>query len=783
MGVRYVGAHVQRMEDPRLVTGHGRYVDDITLDGMLHAAFLRSPHAHARIRGIDSVRAEALRGVHAVLTQADLVARFGPQFDKPMAQLYPAPAITQDRTQYPLAKDEVCHVGQTVALVVADSRAVAEDALALIDVDFAALPAVVDVRTALDAGAPPAHAGAGTNLAGQLRAKFGDIDDAFARAEHVFSTAFLQHRGGCHAMECRGVIARDDPYGDGLTIWSSTQCPYLVRRALARWLGEPEERVRLIAPDVGGGFGPKAGHYPEEIVVPLAARILGRPVKWIEDRREHFTATTTQRDQHWSIEVACTNEGRILGLRGRVTHEQGAYIPYGVLLAFSSLAPLPSAYAIPAVDVGLDIVFTNTTPNTPVRGAGRPYANYAVERAVQVVAYGLGLDQAEVRRRNLIRADQMPYETGATLRDGSKAKYDSGDYHACLDKALALADYAGFPARQRAARAAGRWLGIGVSCCIEDTGIGPYEGTLVRVEPGGRIMVRTGAAGQGQGHHTMAAQIVAENLGVRPEDIIFESADTGKFAHGVGTIGSRVAANLGPSALDAALQVRDKALKLAAEVLEAAEADLDIEDGFVRVNGAPDVRIALGELALKLAPMSGVRVPAGFTPSLEATSYAGSSGSPIANGTNVAEVEVDPGTGAVRILRYSVAHDCGVMINPMIVDGQIIGGVVHGIGNALFERMIYDDQGQPLTTNYGEYLLPLATEMPRIDIVHQETPSPLNPLGVKGAGEGGTIPAAAAVVAAIENALAEYGVVIDYYPVGPQYLAEKIDAATRQAAE
>ncbi|MEK9661623.1 MAG: xanthine dehydrogenase family protein molybdopterin-binding subunit [Alphaproteobacteria bacterium] len=782
MGVRYVGAHVQRMEDPRLVTGHGRYTDDITLEGMLHAAFLRSPHAHAKINGIDVSRAKELPGVHEVLTQASLVEAFGPGFDKPMAQLYPAPALTQDRTQYPLAKDEVCYVGQTVAIVIADSRAIAEDALALIDVDYATLPAVVDIRKALEPGAPLAHEGDESNLAGQLRAKFGDIDDAFAKADHVFKTDFMQHRGGCHAMECRGVLARDDFYGDGLTVWSSTQCPYLIRRALARWLGEAEERVRIIAPDVGGGFGPKAGFYSEEIVIPLAARHMGRPVKWIEDRREHFVATTTQRDQYWDLEVACTNDGKIIGLRGNVTHEQGAWIPYGVLLAFSSIAPLPSAYSIPAVDVGLDIVFTNTTPNTPVRGAGRPYANYAVERAVQAVAYGLGIDQAEVRRRNLITADQMPYETGATLRDGSKAKYDSGDYIACLDKAMAKADYASFPERQAKARADGRLLGIGVSCCIEDTGIGPYEGAMVRVEPGGKVMVRSGAAGQGQGHHTFVAQIVAENLGIRPEDVIFESADTGKFAHGVGTIGSRVAANLGPAALDASIQVRDKAIKLAAEVLETAEADLDIEDGFVRVNGAPDVRVSLGDLALQLAPMSGVRVPTGFTPSLEATSYAGSSGSPIANGTNIAEVEVDPGTGEVRVLRYTVAHDCGTMMNPMMVDGQILGGVVHGIGNALFERMIYDDQGQPLTTNYGEYLLPLATEMPHIDIVHQETPSPLNPLGVKGAGEGGTIPAAAAIVAAIENALAEYGVVVDYYPVGPQYLTELIDVAEGKAA-
>ena len=779
MGVRYIGAEVQRMEDPRLITGHGRYVDDITMQGMLHAAFLRASQAHAKIRSIDTSRAAEMPGVQRVFTLAD----FAPEYRKPMNQLYPAPVIEQNKTQYPLAKDEVCYVGEAVAVVVADSRAIAEDALALIEVDYETLPAVVNIMTALEDGAPLAHADTSSNLMGRMRSKFGDIDDAFAKADHVFSADFMQHRGGCHSMETRGVIARDDPWGEGLSLWTSAQSPYLIRRALATWLGEPEERVRVIAPDVGGGFGPKAGFYPEEIVIPLVARALGRPVKWIEDRREHFVSTTTQRDQHWHLEVACTNEGKMLGLRGTVTHENGAYIPYGILLPNSSLMPLPGAYAIPAVDVGVDIVFTNTVPNSPVRGAGRPCGIYAVERMVQTVSRELGISPEEVRRRNYVRPEQMPYETGATLRGGAPLVYDSGDYEALLDKALDLADFAGFKERQAAARKEGRYLGIGISSCIEDTGMGPYEGTTVRVESSGKVAVRTGAASQGQGHHTMIAMIVAENLGVAPEDILFESADTGKFPHGVGTIGSRVAANVGPSAFDAATKVRAKALRLAAEVLEASEADLDIEDGVVRVNGVPDLSITLGELAVKLSPASALRVPAGFDPLLEATSYDGSSGSPIACGSNVAEVEVDPGTGEVRVLRYSVAHDCGVMINPMIVHGQIVGGVIHGIGNALFERMIYDDQGQPLTTNYGEYLLPLASEMPRVDVTHMETPSPLNSLGVKGAGEGGTIPAAPAVVAAIENALAEFNVVIDYYPVDPQYLCELIDKGAAQAAE
>ena len=772
MGVRYIGAEVQRMEDPRLITGHGRYVDDIVFGDMLHAAFLRSSQAHAKIRSIDTSKASALSGVKKVFTLADL----GPNYERRMNQLYPAPVIEQNKTQYPLAKDEVCYVGEAIAVVVADSRAIAEDALALIVVDYETLQAVIDVRTALEDGAQLAHSDATSNLMGKMRSKFGDIEDAFSKADHVFSAGFMQHRGGCHSMETRGVIARDDPWGDGLTLWTSAQSPYLIRRALANWLGEPEERVRVIAPDVGGGFGPKAGFYPEEIVIPLVARIMECPVKWIEDRQEHFISTTTQRDQYWNLEVACKSDGKILGLKGKVTHENGAYIPYGILLPNSSLTPLPGAYSIPAIDVGLDIVFTNTVPNSPVRGAGRPCGIYAVERMVQLVSRRLGIDPAVVRRRNFVRPEQMPYETGAKLRGGDPVIYDSGDYEALLDKALELSDYDSFKVRQSEARKEGRYLGIGISSCIEDTGMGPYEGTTVRVEASGKIVVKTGAASQGQGHHTMISMIVAENLGVTPEDIIFESADTGKFPHCIGAIGSRIAANVAPSAFDAASKVRAKALKLAAEILETAEADLDIEAGIVRVNGAPDVSISLGELAIKLTPPSSTRVPIGFDPILEATSFDGSSGSPIASGTNVAEVEVDTGTGEVKILRYSVAHDCGVMINPMIVHGQIVGGVVHGIGNALFERMIYDDQGQPLTMNYGEYLLPLASEMPRIDVTHIETPSPLNSLGVKGAGEGGTIPAAAAIIAAIENALEEFSVEVDYYPVDPQYLTSLIEA-------
>ncbi len=776
MGVRYFGARVARLEDPRIVTGHGRYVDDIELPDMLHAAFVRSTHAHALIKTIEVAVAKQMAGVHAVLTLND----FGePYRDRPMDQTYASPLLKQSFTQYPLAKDEVNFVGQTVALVVAESRAIAEDAAAQVRIDYEPLPVTVDCRRALDADAPHVHLHSEGNLAAQLAVGFGDIDAVFNAAEHVFACDFHEHRGGCHAVECRGVIAHDDPYNGGLTIYSSTQTPYLVRRWVARYLDEDENALRVVAPDVGGGFGPKAGVYAEEVAIPLAARILKRPVKWIEDRREHFTATNQQGDQMWHLEVAATGDGVIEGLRGRVICDMGAFVPYGLLLPFTSVNPLPGPYAISAMDVKLDAVFTNTTCNSPVRGAGRPNAAYAMERMIETVARELNLDPAEVRARNFVRKDQFPYQPGHKLPNGKPITYDSGDFHSLLEKALKLADYKGFKKRQKAALKEGRYLGIGISSCIEDTGMGPFEGVTVRVQPSGKVMIETGAASQGQGHETVFSQIVADRLGVQIDDIVYRSADTGAFPIGVGTVASRVICNAGPAAHDAAGQVADKAIELAAQLLGSAGDKLEISDGIVQVKDDPsaNISVSLGELALKLSPSTGGIVPEGFAPGLEATSYQSSKAPPTASGTNVAEVEVDIGTGEVRLLKYSIAHDCGKMVNPMLVEGQIIGGVVHGIGNALFERMHYDDQGQPLSTNYGEYLLPLATELPQIDIVHQETLSPNNPMGIKGAGEGGTIPAANAVIAAIENALVPFGIVINDHPVDPQRICRLIDRA------
>jgi len=772
VGARNVGAVVKRLEDPRFLAGLGRYTDDIVLPGMLEMAFVRSSEAHAAIRSIDASAAKAVPGVVAVWTLPDL----GAIAQKPMLQSYPSPAIKQNITQYPLARDEVCYVGEAIAVVVAESRYVAEDAAALVTVDYDSLPHAVDVRDAAQTGAAPVHRGGQTNVAATVAWKFGDAAAAFARAPHVFHESYHQHRGAPHSMEGRGVIAQNDVAAGQLMLWSSTQSPFLVRRYLAQYLEREEAAIRVMAPDVGGGFGPKAGHYPEELVAALAAMKLGRPVKWIEDRREHFLTTTQQRDQWWEVEVACEPSGKVQAIRAKCLHDNGAYLPYGLLLPMTSIVPFPGPYAIPSVEVTLDCVFTNAVPTTPIRGAGRPCAAFILERSMDTVARNLGIDRAEVRRVNFVRKDQFPYETGARLPTGVTIQYDSGDYAGCLERVLSSSGQSGFETRRAQAAKDGRWVGLGIASYNEDTGLPPYEGATVKVLPSGRIAVELGSCAQGQGLETIAAQIAADQFDVDPQDVVVRTGDTAIGAIALSTVGSRVASTAGPSIHLAAMQVRDKAIRLAALQLETADQDLEITRGSVHVKGVAERKITLGELAKRLISNVNVPLPGGFTPGLEATAYHTPPRPVYANGSNVAEVEVDIETGMVTLLGYWVAHDCGTLINPMLVEGQIIGGVVHGIGNALYERMIYDrDSGQPVTTNFGDYLLPIATEMPPIHLEHMETPSPLNPLGVKGAGEGGTIPGIACIVSAVEDALRPLGVKVNEYPISPERLLQLID--------
>ena len=772
MGAKLFGARVKRLEDPALLAGRGRFVHDVKLAGVLHTCFVRSPHAHAMLRGIDIKPAMGIPGVHTVLTADDLPE---PMRSQPMPMLLPNPAITVARTQTVLARDEVHYVGQPIAVVIADTRYIAEDAAASLIVNYTLLDAVGDCRDAIKDGAARAHSDLDSNIVAKFALAYGDIDAAFADAAHVFNEMIWQHRGGGMALETRAVLASLDPVSDVLTVWTSTQTPHIGRRMLADLCGRGLESIRVIAPDVGGGFGPKAIFYPEEAVIPAAAVKFGRPLKWIEDRREHFLCTTQERDQYWEIAIAVDTNGRILGVRGRMFHDSGAYVPWGVIMPYIAAVTVPGPYVVPAYSLETIVALTNKVPTTPVRGAGRPQAVFAMERLLDRVARELRLDRAEVRRRNFIKPEQMPYAVGLMFRDGKPLVYDSGDYPKGQEAALRLADYEDFRARQRAARETGRLIGIGIANYVEGTGLGPFEGVTVRVLPTGKVAVMTGATSQGQGTRTTLSQIIADQVGCHLDDIMMTVGDTGAIAQGIGTFASRQAVNAGCSAQIASQIVRMQLIALAARALGVAESDIDLEHGRAIARTGNKPTIPFGELARLAQGTPGVALPTGQAAGLEHTAYYAPPQAAYCSGTHVAEVEVDHMTGAVKILKYTVAHDCGRVINPLIVDGQVQGGVAHGIGNALFERMLYDENAQPLSTTFADYLLPIATDVPSCAIAHLETTNPFNPLGVKGAGEGGTIPAPAAIIAAIEDALSPFSVHFAETPLTP----ERIVAALR----
>jgi carbon-monoxide dehydrogenase large subunit len=788
MGAKEIGARVYRTEDPALLVGRGRFVGDLRMPGMLHVAFVRSPYAHARLRAIRTERARSLPGVRAVLTVADLPARL--RLPIPMTTLIPPVVKTafpteKDVTQCALATDEVCYVGQAVAAVVAESRYLAEDAAELVEADYEELSAVADARAAVAPGAPRVHQRLDGNVACRLALGKGDVEAAFRSAAHVFSVSLSTHRGNASSLEGRAVLAVPDPVEDRLTVWSSCQAPHNNARVLAHLLGRSLESIRVVAPDVGGGFGPKAPFYAEEGVVAACAQMLAQPVRWIEDRREHFLATTREGDQFWDVAIALDRDGKILGVRGTMLHDNGAYLPLGIIAPHTGAATMHGPYVIPNFQLDVTVAFTNKVPCTVIRGAGRPQGVFAMERLMDRAAGGMGIDRAELRRRNLIEPAQMPYSIGLVYRHGETIIYDSGDYPACQAKALGLAGYEGFPARQAAARAAGRYLGIGVANFVEGTGLGPFESATVRVMPKGKVHVATGSSPQGQGHRTTLAQVCAEQLGVGIDDITVVCGDTGAISMGVGTVSSRSGANAGSAVLLAAGEVRRKLVKIAAQNLEALEDDLELSGGRVHFKGDPAAGLTLDEL-WRIA-MGGGRfggwMPRGVaTPGLEATSYFTPPQSTFCNGTHVAEVKVDIATGEVRITNYVVAHDCGNIINPLIVDGQIQGGVAHGVGNALFEWMGYDANAQPTTANFADYLLPMAPGVPPVKIAHLSSPTPINPLGVKGVGEGGTIGAPAAIVAAVEDALRPFELKLDEFPLSPQRVVELLSRCARWPA-
>jgi len=776
-GAKWFGANVRRKEDPTLLRGAGRYVDDIHLHGMLEAAFVRSPFPHALINKIDVTAARAMPGVHAVLTYADLPEGML----EPMEMLQPNASIQENLMPYILAKDEVFYAGEAIAIVVADNRYLAEDAAALVDIDYTPLPAVSDCLKSIDPATPLVHSTGKSNVPARMTLQSGDVEFAFRNAANVYARRITQHRGGAFFMECRGIIADWSEAAGTLTAYVTTQAPHRLQRSLIGLLSCNDNQVRVIAPDVGGGFGPKGPIYHEYLAACAASVQLKRPVKWIEDRRENFVATNQERDQIWDMEIAVDADAKILGLRGRLVHDAGAYIPWGVVLPWISAATVPGPYVIPSYKVEILAALTNKISTTPVRGAGRPQGVMVMERLMDLVAQERGLDPADVRLRNMIRPEQMPYKVGITFRDGRPVTYDSGDYPACQNKALEIADYEGFKKRQVEARKQGRYVGMGISNAVEATGLGPYEGATVRVANNGKIAVYLGASTQGQSHKTTLAQIAADHFGVDIADVTVTTGDSATISQGMGTFGARIAVTGGNSVHLAAAEVAGKIKKIASEMLEVPENDLVLRNGRVEVVDAGGNSTGLSktfrEIAVKSIGQTGFAMPAGTTPGLESTSYFLPERSTYSNGTHVVEVEVDIETGQVSFGRYVVMHDCGRVINPMVVEGQVVGGVAHAIGNALFEQLMYDENAQPLTTNFGEYMLPLADNVPNIEVHHQETPSPLNPLGVKGAGEGGTIAGIAAIIAAVENALQPLGVRIDEAPISPQRIVELIKAA------
>ena len=774
MATRSFGERITRNEDAKLLTGRALFIDDVELPGMAHAALLRSPVAHGRLKQIDVTAARAHPGVLAVYVADDLGAFWG---HGPL--LVPPPpipgAVFNARTQVPLARDKVRHVGEPLAVVIAESRYIAEDALALITVEIEPLPAVVDLEAAVCEASARVHEDVPANTASHARQTRGDYAQAAATAHRVIRRRFAYDHGASAPIETRGIVAQWEARAEHLTLWVTTQAPVFLRNGLAGWFGLGEGQVRVIAPFIGGGFGPKIMlFYPEEILIPFAAMKLGRPVKWIEDRLEHFVATTHERSQIHDAEIALDVAGHILGVKDVFLFDTGAYNPYGLTVALNSQCTLLGPYVIPNYDSTFRAVFTNKTLVTPYRGAGRQHGVFVIERLLDIAARELGLDRAEIRRRNFIPPDAFPYLNEILYQDFAPLEYDSGDYQPVLARALEMIGYDDFLAREQPLmREQGRCVGLGVVCYVEGTGIGPYEGAKVQVQPNGKATVHTGIGTQGQGHFTVFAQIVAEQLGVDVRDVEVVTGDTDKFYWGAGTFASRGAVVAGNAVNEAALSVREKVLRIASEHFECAQADLVLEDGRVGIAGIPERSLSLGDVARMANPMRGA-VRADAEPGLEATRYFGPPKGATANGVHAMIVEVDPRTFTLDILRYVVVHDCGTVINPLILEGQIHGGVAQGIGNAFYEQLIYDSEGQLLTASFADYLLPTATEVPRMELDHFVTPSPLNPLGVKGAGEAGAIPVGPLFAQAIEDALdlPARGIELNEIPLSPSRLWE-----------
>jgi carbon-monoxide dehydrogenase large subunit len=770
---KFIGERIKRNEDPRLLTGQALFVDDVDIPGMLHAAFLRSDYAHANLLSIDITLAQDHPGVVAVFT----AEKMGDEWQPGPPNVSPPPTIEDitfhSRTQVPLAKGKVRHVGEPIAVVIAESRYIAEDAVEDIVVDLDPLEVVGDIETALDPNAPLVHDDLDSNLAAHMIQSKGDYQAAKATADVVISRKIEIDRGAAAAMENRGIVAHWDNKSQHMTVWDTTQAPIPIRNGLASRLGLTQSQVRVIAPFIGGGFGPKMMmHYPEEILIPWISMKLGKPVKWIEDRRENFFATTQERRQIHDAEMILNKDGKILGVSHTFLHDSGAYDPYGLTIPLNTESHSTGAYDVPNYYSDLTVVFTNKMFTTPIRGAGRPQGIFVVERLMDIAAKEMDIDPLEIRLRNLIPPEAFPYDREIIDQAFSLLTFDSGNYQPVMEKAAKMIGYEQFvKEEQPRLRTEGKYVGIGIIPFVETTGVGPYEGARINIETSGKVNVATGVGTQGQGHFTAFAQVVAEQLGVDVRDVNLVTGDSSEFHWGTGTFASRGAVVAGNAIHASASIVREKVLKLASKLLEAPEEELELEDGYVRVADIPRLSISLGDLAAEANPLRGAVEP-GTEPGLEATAYFGPKSGATAFGTHAMIIEVDPETMMVEIKRYVVVEDCGTVLNPLILEGQIHGGVAMGIGNAYYEQLIYDENAQLLNASLADYLIPTASEIPRIEVGHFETRSPLNPLGTKGAGEAGAIPVPALFAQAIENAFPDQGLEILEMPLSPNRLFE-----------
>lgn len=741
-----LGSPLRRKEDQRFVTGRGRYIEDLRFPGLLHAAFVRSPHAHARVLSIDTAAARAAASVVAVYTARDL-----PECGRPIPPSIAAPAGFRATAQPVFADPLVRYVGEVVAAVIAEDPYAAADGAAAVGVDYEPLPASGTIERALEAGSPRVVDGWPDNVAGLSTARVGDAAAGLASAHVVVEATLGLARVHGVPIETRGIVATPEGPDGRLTLWTSSQSPYGLRAVIASAFGLNEEQVRVVVVDTGGGFGIKGHAYSEDLIVAAAARRLGRPVKWTESRREHFLTASPDRGQRHVARLGLSREGKITGVETRFTREHGAYVSAGEVVTRNTINHLPGPYRIPSLEIAGSNVVTNTVFGAAYRGSGRPEANFVLERLLDRGARALGIDPADLRRRNMVRPEEMPYRTGLVYRDGTPVSYDPADYPASFERLLTDFDYVGWRRRQGETQGSPRPVGVGLAAYVHGTGVGPFESADVRVDSTGAVHVFIGVSSQGQSHETTMAQIAAAELGIDPERVLVVAADTTLLPYGNGTGGSRVAANAGPAVARSAREVAGKARAVAAEMLECAAADVVLAGGRAHVAGVPQRGVALGDLAR--AAVRSKTLLRESRPGLQFCGYFAPETVTFAFGAQACAVEVDVETGRVRILRYLALHDCGRPINPAVVDGQLHGGLAGGIGTALTEAVVYDEDGQLLTGSLMDYAIPVAADLPSFETRTVAFPSARNDLGIKGVGESAIIAPPAAIANAIEDAL------------------------------